>query len=114
MNPTSTHEDAGSIPGHLSEVKDLALPWAVVRSGAAAAVVQAGSCRSIWPLAWEPPYASHVYGPKKQKKKKKNLPYLLWWHPPPEQFQFGVAQFEWFLFKYILKIFHMPQLNNPI
>ena len=43
-----------------------------LRSGVAVAVVQAGSCSSIQPLAWEPPYAvGTALKSKKRKEKKK-------------------------------------------
>ena len=61
-NLTSIREDTGSSPGLAQCVNDSALLWLWCRPVATA---------PIWPLAWEPPYATGV-ALEKAKRQKTN------------------------------------------
>ena len=79
MDPTSIHEDVGSIPAlallsgsriwHCQELQCRLQMW--LGFHIAVAVAQAGSAALIQPLAWESYYDMGVTLKKKKKKKEK-------------------------------------------
>ena len=76
-NPTSIHEDVGSIPGltHWAKGSSIALSRGVGHRGWNPLLLRLwyrpAAAAQIQPLVWEFPYAAYMPPPKKRKERRK-------------------------------------------
>ena len=82
MSPTSTHEDAGLIPSLAQWVRIQRCPWAAVCISEDSDLAllwpwhRLAAVTTIWPLAWEYPYAAGASFKEKKKEKEINPTYF--------------------------------------